>query len=202
MTSKKEHLREAASEVQASVSRKLRRVWWAFLLRGLLALGLAICALAWPQQTIGILTKLLGAYFIIDGVAGFVGALRSGDRGSQFLPAVVSFAAGLALLFWSEISAKIFLVIVGIWAAFQGIGMLVSGWQMDRGDEDRTLVGIVGLIVTVVGVIFIAWPEVGVVAISWLIAIGAGLVGVLLIYLAIRLKKIRHRVDDIGKHPG
>jgi len=47
--------------------------------------------------------------------------------------------------------------------------------------------------------VFIFWPETGVVAISWLIALGALVIGGLLVYLATRLKRVRTRVDNIGE---
>ena len=70
---------------------------------------------------------------------------------------------------------------------------------MDRGDENRWLVAVAGIVIALVGVVFIAWPKSGVVAISWLIAIGALIVGALLIFLATRLKGFKKRVDSIGK---
>ena len=173
-------------------------MWWSFLLRGLFALALAACALFWPQRTIAILTKILGAYFLFDGATGAFSAYRSGDRGSALVPAIVSLAAGLVLLFWTAISAKVFLVIIGIWAILQAIGLLASSWQMDSDDENRLFVALVGIALLITGVVFIVWPDTGVVAVSWLIAIGAAIVGALLIYLATRFKRFGKRVANIG----
>lgn len=194
MTTEQEKVHQMAEKAKETISQKMRRIWWAFLLRGILALALAFCAIFWPQQTIGILTKLLGVYFLIDGVTGLIAAVRSGDKIHSFMPVVVSLAGGLALLFWTAISAKVFLVIVGIWAALQGLGILHSFWQMDRGDDNRGLVAIIGLIVTAVGIAFVVWPETGIVAISWLIAVGAAIVGGLLIYLATRLRTFQQKL--------
>ena len=112
MNSKEEKLRAAGERVQESVSHKLRKMWWAFFLRGLFALVLAACALFWPQKTIAILTKILGAYFLFDGITGAISAFRSGDKGSAFVPAIVGLAAGLALgglrLVWPESVPKPF----------------------------------------------------------------------------------------------
>ena len=199
MSTKKEKLRHAAEHAKDSISDRLRHIWWSFLIRGLLAIALAICAIVWPERTIVLLTRLLGIYFLIDGLTGAIAAMRSGGKTQTILPAVASFAAGLVLIFWTAISDKVFLIIVGIWAAIQGAGLLYSSWQMDRGDENRWLVAVAGIVIALVGVVFIAWPESGVVAISWLIAIGALIVGALLIFLATRLKGFKKRVDSIGK---
>jgi uncharacterized membrane protein HdeD (DUF308 family) len=199
VSARKEKIREAAIQAQESISDRLRHIWWSFLIRGLFAVALAICALFWPERTILILTRLLGIYFLVDGITGLVVALRNNDKGHALLPAIASFAAGLVLIFWTAISARVFLIIIGIWAVLQGAGLLYSSWQMEKDDENRWLVAAIGLIIAVVGVVFIAWPETGAVAVSWLIAIGALVVGGLLIFLATRLKGIRKRVDAVGK---
>ena len=46
------------------------RVWWVFLLRGVLAAALGIFALIWPALTLQILVLFVGAYLIADGVMG------------------------------------------------------------------------------------------------------------------------------------
>jgi uncharacterized membrane protein HdeD (DUF308 family) len=43
------------------------------------------------------------------------------------------------------------------------------------------------------------WPGTGVVTISWLIGIAALMVGVLLVSLALRLRGVDKRVEDLGK---
>lgn len=199
MSSREEKAGRVAAGVKRGVSNKLRHIWWAFLLRGLCALVLAACALFWPQKTMGLLIKLLGGYFVIDGLAGAIGAFRTEGKGSFPVQAIVSLAAGLALLFWTGISAKLFLIVVGVWALLQGAGMFMSSREMGPEDEDRGLMGIIGAVVAVIGLVFIFWPETGVVAISWLIALGALVIGGLLVYLATRLKRVRTRVDNIGE---
>jgi uncharacterized membrane protein HdeD (DUF308 family) len=198
MSLRDEKVRQVAAGVQHRVSSKLGDIWWAFMLRGLLALGLAACALFWPQQTVGLLIKLLGAYFIIDGLAGAIGAFRAESKGSHLMQAIISLAGGLVLLFWTGISAKLFLMAVGVWALLQGISIFVTSRSIDPDEEGRGLMGTIGAILAVVGLVFIVWPKTGAVAISWLIAAAAIVVGGLLVYLATRLKRVRGRIDTIG----
>jgi LPXTG-motif cell wall-anchored protein len=54
------------------------------------------------------------------------------------------------------------------------------------------------LVLAAVGLVFVLWPETGVVAVSWLIAAGAALIGGLLIFLAIKLRRLRAAVDNLG----
>ena len=198
MSSEEKKLRHVAAGVQDRVGSKLGDIWWAFMLRGLLALGLAACALFWPEKTMGLMVKLLGAYFIIDGLAGAIGAFRAESKGSHVMQAVVSLAVGLVLLFWTGVSAKLFLIVVGIWALLQGAGMYLSSRKLEPKEEERGLMGIIGVVMAVIGLVLIFWPNTGIVAISWLLALGLLVVGGLLVYLATRLRRVRKRIDNIG----
>jgi uncharacterized membrane protein HdeD (DUF308 family) len=191
--------RELAGNIQRGASNRLREIWWAILLRGILALVLAAGALFWPERTMSILVKLLGIYFLIDGLWGAFTAWRSGDGTATPFQAVVSLILGLTLLFWTGISTRVFLVIAGIWALLQGAGVVVSSRKLEANSGDRMFMAVVGVVIALVGVAFILWPETGVVTVSWLIGVGAGVVGLLLVYLATRLKRVRKRLDSIGK---
>lgn len=198
MARKHERVAEAVSTAKQRVDAKLGEIWWAILLRGLLALALAVCAFVWPEKTLGIFVTLLGGYFLIDSVIGAVSAYRSGDKASPLMQAIVSLALGLVLLLWTGISWKLFLVLVGIWLVLQGISLLLAAFRMDSDDEQRGLAIVIGGVMAVIGLVFIFWTDTGVVAISWLIGIGAAVIGALLVYLATRVKGIRARIDSIG----
>jgi uncharacterized membrane protein HdeD (DUF308 family) len=200
MAEKHERVAKAAAVAKQRVDAKLGEIWWAILLRGLLALALAVCAFAWPEKTLGIFVKLLGAYFLIDGVIGAINAYRSADKASPLMQAIVSLALGLVLLFWTGISGKLFLILVGIWLVLQGISLLLAAFRMDSADEQRGLAMVIGGVMAVIGLVFIFWTDTGVVAISWLIGIGAAVISALLIYLATRVKRLKDRIEDIGDH--
>lgn len=199
MSERHERASEVAAAAKQRVSTKLGDIWWAMLLRGLLALGLAVCAFVWPEKTVGIFVKILGVYFLIDGVIGAISAYRSGDKASPLMQAIVSLAIGVVLLLWTGISAKLFLILVGVWLALQGISLLLAAFRMDPTEEERGLTMAIGAVVALIGAVFVFWPNTGVVAISWLIGLGALVIGGLLVYLATRVKRVRHRIDDLGQ---
>ena len=188
----------AAVAAKQHVDAKLGDIWWAILLRGLLALGLAACAFVWPERTLGIFIKLLGAYFVIDGVIGAIGTYRSGDRASPLMQTIVSLAIGLVLLLWTGISAKLFLILVGIWLALQGFSLFLAAFRMAPGERVRAPTMAIGAVMVLVGAVFVFWTDTGVVAISWLIGLGALVIGSLLIYLATRVKRLQATIDSIG----
>ncbi len=201
MTDKRERTAHAAVAAKQRVDAKLGDIWWAILLRGLLALGLAFCAFVWPEQTLGLLVKLLGGYFLIDGIIGAISASRSGDKTTPLVQAIVSLAIGLILLLWTGISGKLFLILVGIWLVLQGLGLLWAAFRMDSADEQRGLAMVIGGVMALIGAVFVFWTDTGVVAISWLIGIGTAVIGGLLIYLATRVRNLRGRIISIGSNP-
>jgi len=198
MSEGRERATEAALAAKQRVDAKLGDIWWAILLRGLLALGLAVCAFAWPERTLEIFVKILGVYFLVDGVIGAIGAYRSGDRASPLMQTIVSLAIGLVLLFWTGISAKLFLILVGVWLALQGASLFLAAFRRAPAEETRGLMMAIGAVMVLVGAVFVFWTETGVVAISWLIGIGALVISGLLIYLATRVKRLQGKIDSIG----
>ncbi|MCR9294724.1 MAG: DUF308 domain-containing protein [bacterium] len=194
------HPRAAKMVKQAKkqVESKLGKIWWAILLRGILAIALAACAFIWPDKTISILVKLLGAYFLIDGIVGAIAAYRGKGGITQLTPAVVSLALGLVLLLWTGVSAKLFLILVGVWLIVQGVGLFIDAWKTRSGAPERGLTMWIAVAVVIIGLVFVFWTDTGLVSISWLIGLGAAILGCLLIFLATRIRTLRQHVQNLG----
>jgi uncharacterized membrane protein HdeD (DUF308 family) len=73
MNEQEERLRFLAAGVQNRVSSKLGDIWWFFMLRGVFAGILGICALIWPTPSFTILTRIIGLYCLAEGLTGLVG---------------------------------------------------------------------------------------------------------------------------------
>ena len=199
MPSNNEQLRAAAAGLQNRVSEKMSGIWWAFLLRGLLALGLGVSALIWPSLTLALLIRLIGIYAVLDGAAGIVSSLRHRELQSYLVLSLASLAVGAILIFWPGVTVKGLLIILGFWAVLQGANLFLAGRGAEIDDPNRALLTTTGTVLAVVGLVLIIWPGVGVITISWLVAALAFLIGALLVFLALRLRRVKRRVDTIGK---
>ena len=195
----KEKLRTAAAGAQARISDKLGDVWWSLLVRGLLAVALGIAAIFWPKATLELLVRLVGLYVLFDGIVSLVGAFRARELGAYLVPGLISVAVGAVLLFWPDVTGRLLLIIVGLWALFQGVTFFWGGRQADPTDPERSLAMTIGGVAAFAGVILLIWPGTASVAISWVIGIAALLVGALLIYLAQRVRQAAKRVDNLGR---
>jgi uncharacterized membrane protein HdeD (DUF308 family) len=179
------------------VSDKLGDMWWAFMVRGALAAALGVCALIWPSASLAILLRLVGIYCLLDGLTGSLGAFRASERGAHLLQAILGLVVGVLLLFWPEGSVRTLLVIFGIWTLLTGVSQIWAGRQQEAGE--RSAMTTIGWVAAVAGLILIVWPGTGVVTIAWLIGIVALLLGVALIWLALRLKRLQARVEVLAR---
>jgi uncharacterized membrane protein HdeD (DUF308 family) len=194
MDEREERVRAAAAQVRSAVSGKLGDVWWAFLLRGVFAGLLGIFALFWPTASFTILTRVVGLYCLADGLSGLMGASRV-DRGAYMPQIVVSLVVGGVLLFWPGTSVRTLLMVFGAWALFTGVSQIVAARRASVDDSGRALMTGIGATVAVIGLVLLIWPGSGVVAISWFIAFGGLLFSALMIFLALRLRRLQQRID-------
>lgn len=183
------------ANVRRRIGDKLGDLWWAFMVRGLHAALLGVGALIWPSASLAILMRLVGIYVLLDGATGSIGAYRTGDRGAHLLQALLGLLIGALLLFWPEGSVRTLLVILGIWALLTGGSQIAAARQQEVEGSVRGPMSTVGWMVAAVGLILIVWPGTGVVTIAWVIAIAALLLATLLIWLALRFKRLQARVD-------
>jgi uncharacterized membrane protein HdeD (DUF308 family) len=94
-------------------------------------------------------------------------------------------------------SARTLLMVFGGWALFTGVSHILAARRANIEDTDRGPMTTMGAVVTVVGLVLLIWPGTGVVAISWIIALAALLFATLLIFLALHLKWLKKRVDNL-----
>jgi uncharacterized membrane protein HdeD (DUF308 family) len=102
------------------------------------------------------------------------------------------------LLFWPSTSARTLLMVFGGWALFTGVSNILAARRANVEDSNRSLMTTMGGAVALVGLVLLIWPGTGVVAISWIIAVAALLLATLLIFLALRLKRFKKRVDNLA----
>jgi uncharacterized membrane protein HdeD (DUF308 family) len=89
-------------------------------------------------------------------------------------------------------------MIFGAWALLTGISHILAARRANVEATDRGPMTTIAAVVTVVGLVLLIWPRTGVVAISWIIALAALLVAAFLIFLALRLKRFKKRVDNLA----
>jgi len=170
----------------------VRRGWWLFLVRGLLALAVGLIAIFDPGATLAALILLLGAFFIVDGVFAVIkafGVMRS-DRSwwLLLLSGVVSVIAGLVVFAWPGLTALTLGYLVGFWAIVTGIFEIMVAISLRRVIRGEWLYVLFGAISIVFGIYVAFVPGLGLAYLTLLIAIYGFVAGFSLIAAAFRLR--------------
>jgi uncharacterized membrane protein HdeD (DUF308 family) len=166
------------------------RVWWVFILRGVVAAALGVLALMWPTLTLKILVLIVGAYLIADGVMGLVVAVRRAASSGRRLQPIVSVVIGLIVVLWPSESARTLFMLLGAGALFIGVSYIITARRYAVDAMDRRLMTSSGIIAAVLGVVLILWPGAAVVTVSWMIAAAALLTAAVMIFLGLRFRQM------------
>jgi uncharacterized membrane protein HdeD (DUF308 family) len=106
-----------------------------FLVIGLLALGGSIAAFVWPDETLKILSLMLGWFLLLGGIAQFALAVMQRDREGWWLGVVfgvLQFGLGAWALGETERSVVLFATLIGIYCVVKGVFELIAGFELRR----------------------------------------------------------------------
>jgi uncharacterized membrane protein HdeD (DUF308 family) len=172
------------------VQEKLSKIWWLFLLRGILMLFFGLLFVTAPSLTLAALILFVGAYWFIHGIFSIIGIFvgASGTHwGWLLLDGVIGILAGLFVLNHPLLSGVLLPTTVVIFLGIQGIIMgIVNLFQCFRGDGARAL--IVGVINILFGIILLGRPLVAVSVIPIVIGVFGIAGGILLIALSFHIR--------------
>ena len=172
---------------------ELSKHWWLLLLRGIAAIVFGVLAFIWPGLTLLTLVILYGVFAIFDGVLALAAAFgRTGPDVPKWwlvLTAILGIGAGLITLFWPGITALVLIIFIGAWAIVRGIMEIIAAIQLRREIQGEWLLILAGALSVLFGLGVLIYPGAGAVALAWLIGIYAIAIGVVMVMLAIRLRK-------------
>jgi uncharacterized membrane protein HdeD (DUF308 family) len=171
------------------------RHWWAFALRGLVAILFGVLAFAWPGVTLQVLVLLWGAFAFVDGVLALVAAIRTDNdhRWGLLLEGIVGIGAGIVTFLYPGLTALVLLYIIAVWALLTGILELVAAVRLRKVIQNEWWLALSGILSVLFGIVLLAAPGAGALAVVWLIAAYAIVFGILNLALAVRLHGMGQR---------
>jgi uncharacterized membrane protein HdeD (DUF308 family) len=171
------------------------RHWWAFALRGLVAILFGVLAFAWPGVTLQVLVLLWGAFAFVDGVLALVGAIRTDNdhRWGLLLEGIVGIGAGIVTFLYPGLTALVLLYIIAVWALLTGVLELVAAVRLRKVIQNEWWLALSGILSVLFGIVLLAAPGAGALAVVWLIAAYAIVFGILNLALAVRLHGMGQR---------
>lgn len=139
------------------------------IIRGLLALGVGIVALAWPGVTVLALVVLFAvfafAFAALQATEAFA-SRTAGPVAGHLLLGLVDLAAGVVALSWPGPTALVLVLLVGSWAVVAGAFELTAAFG--RGEEagTRAMYALGGLVSMAFGVVLFAHPGMGAISLA------------------------------------
>jgi uncharacterized membrane protein HdeD (DUF308 family) len=177
-------------------------VWWAVLLRGLVAVLFGLGAFFWPDLTVATLALLYTPYAVADGAILIFLSLR--DRPvntccwAGLVHGGISILAGIAALAWPGLTTLSLLIIAAVRAALGGLLEIVTAVQLRQEIEAESLLILDGMLSIIVAVLLLANPGTRIVGLASGIGAYAVLLGLMLASLAFNL---RHAGKQNGEMP-
>jgi len=178
----------------------LTKHWWAILIRGIVAVALAILLVTATGFTLNVLIIILGLYLLLDGLLAIIASLAATGHKNWWvllLEGIVSLAAGIAVFAWPALTLLILVYLVAIWAIITGIFEFVASIVASWASPGKIFIGAVGVLSVILGTIILIYPLISLMAMIWLIAIYALVIGLALIIFSFKIKAGNANTESI-----
>lgn len=187
----KRHFENLTNKVSRAVQH-----WWLMLLAGILCVALGIVVFIFPLESYVTLSILTGVVMLIVGAAQLIIASTSGNylamRGYMIVGGVVDLLLGIFLCVYPGVTLVILPVMMGIWMMYHSFMMIAFGGDLDtfRISGGGTVI-FGGVILLLLSILVLANPfRAGIPAVIVVAGIGFFLLGILLCWVAMKLKSI------------
>lgn len=167
--------------------------WWIVAARGIVAVVFGLAALAVPEQTLFVLVSLFGMFALADGFFTLGAGLSAGWL-FLFLEGVLGGSIGLLTLFYRATSQAFLVELIVAWAFVTGVLELEGAFALGRRVSRTILKGEwllagSGVLSLAFGVLLAIQSDAGSVALMWTIGGYAIMSGVLLVALALNIRR-------------
>jgi len=175
----------------------LSRYWWAFVVRGILAILFGILAYAWPGITLATLVIFFGAYVLIDGILLVIKTIgkwgEGDDRWLLLLEGLLGIGIGVITFVAPGITAVALIFFIAAWSLATGVLEIAAAIRLRKEIQGEGWMILSGIASIVFAVLVMFFPGAGALGLLWLIAAYAIIFGVMLVILGIKLRGHRSR---------
>ncbi|MCK7598918.1 HdeD family acid-resistance protein [Microbulbifer sp. CAU 1566] len=170
--------------------------WWVALVRGLFAILFGVLTFVWPGISLLSLVILFGVYSLMDGIVAIYGAIKGRGEVSRsslwwlLFVGITGIAAGVVTFIYPQVTALVLVIFIGAWALVRGIFEIIGAIRLRKEIEHEWLLIFAGMLSVIFGLVLLLKPGAGALALLWLIGTYAIIFGVILVWLALRLRKL------------
>jgi len=176
----------------------LKSLSTSLIVRGLLALGVGLVALAWPGVTVLALVVLFAVYAFISAGLEAVTAFGSRTAGPVFghlMLGLVDIAAGVVALAWPGPTVLVLVLLVGGWAIATGLLEVFAAFGPGERAGTRALFVLGGLVSVAFGIVLFTRPDMGALSLALLFGLFNLIAGTSMLVSGIDLRR-----DDATLH--
>lgn len=172
--------------------------WWAFVARGLLAIGLGVLALAQPEMALLTLVYLFGGLALLEGGL-LVGAAAFHDVNQEVWPlllgGLLSATVGTLAFVVPGITALVLTWVVAGWALLSGVTAIAAAIGLRRVIAGEALLALSGVLSIGLALFLVVFPGIGALTLVVALGVWALVSGVVLVALGARLWRLAHPAD-------
>lgn len=178
--------------------------WYIPLIVGILFIGAGIFVFSFPESTFQTLALLFSLSFIIAGVFEVIFSLANRNEMDNWawtlIFGLVTFFFGLALTLQPELSMLTLAVFVGLTFMFRSIAAISFAIDIkDYGVSQWGGLMALGIVGVIFSFILLINPQfTGATVVTW-IGLSFFAIGLLNIFLSLRLRKVKHNVKKVSK---
>ncbi|HIT47967.1 MAG TPA: DUF308 domain-containing protein [Candidatus Coprenecus stercoripullorum] len=174
------------------------RHWWLIMIAGLFSMVAGIMVFSYPLESYVTLSLLFGVLMLVTGVAELAVALMSRNyfmmRGYTIVGGILDLLLGILLCCYPVVELTILPVFLGVWMLYHGfmtVGFASDLMTFKVPGAGWTFAG--GILLLVLSVVILLKPfSIGVAAVVALTGVAFVALGVLMVWISLRLKNI-HR---------
>ena len=174
------------------------RSWWLYALRGVAAIIFGVLAFISPAAAVLALVLIFGIYAIADGVLAVFAAFRMRKDFSHWwvvlLEGLAGILVGIIAVVYPALTAGALLLLIAFWAIFTGIMEIIAAIRLRYEIKNEWLLILSGILSVVLGVLLVAFPLSGSLALVWMIGFYAVFFGVLMLFLAFKVRGLSHKL--------
>jgi len=170
-------------------SLRMAREWPAVFVMGLVTLALGIVVISWPQETLKVISVLIGLQILVYGIYGLVSAFAR----DTVSPGWTGFVGILGIIVGIVVLRNPFET-VAVLAALLGVVWIIGGiiqfiGSIADGDADHRWLGALGGLLSVVaGIVVVSWPAPTVTVVAWISGLYLIVFGLFLCVSAFQLR--------------
>lgn len=168
--------------------------WWVWMLRGVLAIAFGLLAFFLPGLTLALLILLFGIWAFVDGITHLALALRPETMHPWLygLEGLIGIGVGVVAFFYPMATALALVYVIAVWAILTGMARVALAFLLRNTPSRVWMIGLSGLLAAGFGLLLVWEPEAGALALSIWIGIYALLAGLVLLGLALRMRRIHY----------